>query len=131
MSSSGPKPGSSGLLSARRDAMVLAVLITAVLLLIWNGSAFFNHLRIEGSAFAGDVRVASTALTLNVALILFGWRRYIDLQHEAEVRAEQVARIPRGIGTSNGVNETLTGSVVSPLRFWVISGVCRCLPPTP
>ena len=92
MSSSGPKPGSSGLLSARRDAMVLAVLITAVLLLIWNGSTFFNHLRIEGSAFATDVRVASTALTLNVALILFGWRRYIDLQHEAEVRAEQEKR---------------------------------------
>ena len=92
MSGGGPKPGSSGVLSARRDAMVLAVLITAVLLLIWNGSTFFNHLRIEGGNFASDVRVASTALTLNVALILFGWRRYIDLQHEAEVRAEQERR---------------------------------------
>jgi diguanylate cyclase (GGDEF)-like protein len=91
MSSSGSTAGSSGLLSARRDAVVLTVLITAVLLLIWNGSAFFNHLRIEGN-FATDVRVASTALTLNVALILFGWRRYIDLQHEAEVRAEQERR---------------------------------------
>src|SRR6201989_2825095 len=92
MSSSGPKPGSSGVLSAHRDAMVLTVLITAVLMLVWNGSTFFNHLRIEGGNFAGDVRVASTALTLNVALILFGWRRYIDLQHEAEVRAEQERR---------------------------------------
>jgi diguanylate cyclase (GGDEF)-like protein len=61
-----------------------------VLLLIWNGSAFFSHIRIEG--FASDVRVASTALMLNVALILFGWRRYIDLQHEAKVRAEQDRR---------------------------------------
>src|SRR4051794_7974455 len=92
MSSSGPKPGSSGVLSARRDALVLAVLITAVLMLIWNGSAFFSQLRIEGGNFAGDVRVASTALTLNVALILFGWRRYVDLQHEAEARAEQEFR---------------------------------------
>jgi diguanylate cyclase (GGDEF)-like protein len=92
MSNSGPKAGSSGLLSARRDALVIAVLITAVLLLIWNGSSFFANLRIEGRAFATDVRVASTALTLNVALILFGWRRYIDLQHEAEVRAEQEQR---------------------------------------
>jgi diguanylate cyclase (GGDEF)-like protein len=91
MSSSGSTPGSSGLLSARRDAVVLTVLITAVLMLIWNGSAFFNQLRIEGS-FATDVRIASTALTLNVALILFGWRRYVDLQHEAEVRAEQDRR---------------------------------------
>ena len=81
-----------GVHSARRDAVVLAVLISAVLLLIWNGSAFFNHLVIERASFATDVRIASTALTLNVALILFGWRRYIDLQHEAEVRAEQERR---------------------------------------
>jgi diguanylate cyclase (GGDEF)-like protein len=92
MSSGGSKPESSGLLSARRDAVVLTVLITAVLLLIWNGSAFFNHIRIEGGQFATDVRIASTALTLNVALILFGWRRYVDLQHEAEIRAEQERR---------------------------------------
>jgi diguanylate cyclase (GGDEF)-like protein len=81
-----------GVLSARRDAVVLTILITAVLLLIWNGSAFFNHVRIGDSQFEADIRVASTALTLNVALILFGWRRYVDLQHEAEVRAEQERR---------------------------------------
>ena len=80
------------MLSARRDAVVLAVLITAVLLLIWNGSTFFNHIRIQGASFATDVRIASTALTLNVALILFGWRRYVDLQHEAEIRNEQERR---------------------------------------
>ena len=72
MASGASKPESSGLLSARRDAVVLTVLITAVLLLIWNGSAFFNHIRLEGGRFATDVRIASTALTLNVALILFG-----------------------------------------------------------
>jgi diguanylate cyclase (GGDEF)-like protein len=81
-----------GVLSARRDAVVLIILITAVLLLIWNGSAFFEHLQIDGGALAADVRIASTALTLNVALILFGWRRYVDLQHEAEVRSEQERR---------------------------------------
>ena len=87
----GSKHLSSGLASARRDAVVLSVLIIAVLLLIWNGSAFFSNIRVEGE-FASDVRLASTALTLNVALILFGWRRYVDLQHEAEVRAEQEQR---------------------------------------
>jgi diguanylate cyclase (GGDEF)-like protein len=92
MASGVSKPESSGLLSARRDAVVLTVLISAVMLLIWNGSAFFNHMRIEGGQFATDVRIASTALTLNVALILFGWRRYVDLQHEAEIRAEQERR---------------------------------------
>lgn len=82
----------SRLLNARRDAVVLAVLIIAVMLLIWNGSEFFSHMRIGGEEFGPDVRIASTALTLNVALILFGWRRYVDLQHEAEMRAEQERR---------------------------------------
>jgi len=76
---------------ARRDAIVLTVLITAVMLLIWNGSAFFHKLPLD-SRFGPDIRLASTALTLNVALILFGWRRYVDLQHEAEMRAEQERR---------------------------------------
>lgn len=67
------------------------MLITAVLLLIWNGSTFFEHIRFAGD-FGPEVRIASTALTLNVALILFGWRRYVDLQHEAELRAEQERR---------------------------------------
>src|SRR4051794_5821261 len=61
------------------------------MLLIWNGSSFFQRLSIAGE-FDRDIRIASTALTLNVALILFGWRRYVDLQHEAELRAEQERR---------------------------------------
>ncbi len=79
-------------MNARRDAVVLTVLITAVMLLIWNGSAFFRDLRLGGEEFSAEIRLASTALTLNVALILFGWRRYVDLQHEAEMRAEQERR---------------------------------------
>jgi len=90
--SAAPLSASSRLLNARRDAVVLTVLITAVLLLIWNGSAFFNSLKINGEEFRPGIRIASTALTLNVALILFGWRRYVDLQHEAEMRAERERR---------------------------------------
>jgi diguanylate cyclase (GGDEF)-like protein len=83
---------SSRLINARRDAVVLAVLITAVMLLIWNGSAFFHNLPVGDARIGPDIRLASTALTLNVALILFGWRRYVDLQHEAEMRAEHERR---------------------------------------
>ena len=83
---------SSRLKNARRDVVVLAVLITAVMLLIWNGSAFFRNISIGGAQFGPEVRLASTALTLNVALILFGWRRYVDLQHEAEMQAEHERR---------------------------------------
>ena len=57
---------------AARDAIVIFVLITAVILLVWNGSAFFRNVRLGSEQFGGDVRIASTALTLNVALILFG-----------------------------------------------------------
>ena len=78
-------------MTAKRDAVVLTVLITAVMLLIWNGSTFFHNLRLAGD-FGRGAHVASIALTLNVALILFGWRRYVDLQHEAEMRAEQERR---------------------------------------
>lgn len=74
--------------SAGRDAIVLSVLVTAVMLLIWNGTTFFHQVRLGGQVFGADVRLAATALTLNVVLILFGWRRYVDLQHEAERRAE-------------------------------------------
>jgi diguanylate cyclase (GGDEF)-like protein len=76
------------LVQARRDAIVLAVLIAAVVMLIWNGQAFFHEVATSGTALGDDARLASTALTLNVALILFGWRRYVDLQHEAEMRAD-------------------------------------------
>jgi len=74
--------------NARRDAVVLVVLIAAVMLLIWNGSTFFSQIKIAGKQFSREIQIASTALTLNVALILFGWRRYVDLQHEAELRAD-------------------------------------------
>ena len=95
----------SRLVTARRDAIVLTILIAAVMLLIWNGSTFFSHLRIAGPEFGADIRFASTALTLNVALILFGWRRYVDLQHEAELRVdgERRAAVLASTDTATGL----------------------------
>jgi diguanylate cyclase (GGDEF)-like protein len=80
------------LASARRDVLVLAILIAAVFLLIWNGSEFFQRLNYAGRELGPGLKVAAVALTLNVALILFGWRRYVDLQHETEMRREGEAR---------------------------------------
>lgn len=73
---------------ARRRALMLAILIAAVLLLIWNGGTFFRQLSYAGADLEREARIAGTALTLNVALILFGWRQYVDLVHEAELRAD-------------------------------------------
>src|SRR5690242_4156773 len=66
----------------------MVILVAAVSLLIWNGTAFFSYVGRHGDEFGPEVQMAATALTLNVVLILFGWRRYVELQHEAEWRAE-------------------------------------------
>ena len=83
---------SKSLASARRDVLVLVILIAAVVLLIWNGSEFFERLTHAPKDLGPGLKVTLIALTLNVALILFGWRRYVDLMHEAEMRREGEAR---------------------------------------
>src|SRR5687768_4687007 len=87
-----PRDRSMSLANARRDMVVLVILIAAVFLLIWNGTDFFHRLSIAGTKLGPSLKVALIALTLNVALILFGWRRYVDLQHETEMRREGEAR---------------------------------------
>jgi diguanylate cyclase (GGDEF)-like protein len=82
----------SSLANARRDVLVLSTLIAAFFLLIWNGSELFERLTQAKTGLGPGLKVAVVALTLNVALILFGWRRYVDLQHEAEMRKEGEAR---------------------------------------
>jgi diguanylate cyclase (GGDEF)-like protein len=80
------------LANARRDVLLLSILIAAVFLLIWNGSEFFARVTKAETGLGPGLKIALIALTLNVALILFGWRRYVDLQHEAEMRQEGEAR---------------------------------------
>ena len=73
----------------RPDGLVTVILVAAVLMLIVNGTAFFNRAMQEvGSSLGEGVRFTMVILTLNVALILVGWRRLADLQHEQEKRAE-------------------------------------------
>lgn len=74
--------------SARHDWVVLGTVIAAVILLIGNGTDFFRQLDQAEVILGPGAQVAAIALTLNVALILFGWRRYVDLQHETERRLE-------------------------------------------
>lgn len=86
------REGEIALVNARRDLIVLTVLIAAVFMLIWNGSEFFNRLSIAGTEVGPGLQITATALLLNVTLILFGWRRYADLLHEAELRRDSEAR---------------------------------------
>ncbi|WP_147416685.1 putative bifunctional diguanylate cyclase/phosphodiesterase [Sphingomonas edaphi] len=89
---SASRDSNMSLANARRDMLVLGILIAAVMMLIWNGSEFFQRLAFADRDLGPGLKVASVALTLNVALILFGWRRYVDLQHESEARREGEAR---------------------------------------
>jgi diguanylate cyclase (GGDEF)-like protein len=74
--------------SARHDWVVLGTVVAAVVLLIGNGTSFFRELARAEVILGPGAQVAAIALTLNVALILFGWRRYVDLQHETERRLD-------------------------------------------
>ena len=103
-----PAPGEQkafALRRVRRDIVVLSVLIGAVALLIFNGSNLF-WAAMSGAAgqFRPEIKVASVALILNVALILFGWRRYADLLHESERRLEGEQR-----AAHMAVSDAITG----------------------
>lgn len=74
--------------SAHHDIIVLGTVLAAFILLIGNGTSLFREI-LRAHVFLGpEVRLAAVALTLNLALIFFSWRRYIDLQHETERRLE-------------------------------------------
>jgi len=85
---------------------VVTTLIGAVALLVWHGSSFFMRISAFDYEGGSTLKVAQVALTLNVALILFGWRRYADLQHEAEKRADDEQRAQK-IASTDGMTGLL------------------------
>ncbi|NUS99785.1 MAG: EAL domain-containing protein [Sphingomonas sp.] len=70
------------------DVVVLVTLISAFVILVANGTSFFSEINAADPQLGPGLELAAIALTLNVALILFGWRRYVDLQHETERRLD-------------------------------------------
>jgi len=92
-------------LSVGRDEVTGAIVILAILLFACTGGTVLSDAinALSGNAKAGDNLLVS-AFLLNIALILFGWRRYKDLAKEVEERAaaEQRAR-------SLAVTDPLTG----------------------
>ncbi|OYY72303.1 bifunctional diguanylate cyclase/phosphodiesterase [Sphingomonas sp. 28-63-12] len=81
---------------ARRDMTSGAITIAAILLFVGTGSSALSS-AIKYYFAGGDPtdRTLVIALLLNVALILFGWRRHNDLRREVEVRtaAEERAQL--------------------------------------
>ena len=87
---------SNPLHSADRDIVALGIAIAAIILLVGTGGAVLPTAL--NALFAGgrapDALLVN-ALLLNIALIIFGWRRYRDLTREIAERrrAEEQARL--------------------------------------
>lgn len=80
---------------AKRDIVAGGIVVAAILLFVGTGSNVMQAaVRALIGIGGGPDRALATALVLNVALILFGWRRYKDLNREIRERteAEQRAR---------------------------------------
>ncbi|AMO73301.1 diguanylate cyclase [Sphingorhabdus sp. M41] len=92
-------------ISVGRDVVTGIIVILAILMFASTGGTVISDAidSITGQAKAGD-NVLVPAFLLNIALILFGWRRYKDLTKEVEERAaaEQLAH-------SLAVTDPLTG----------------------
>lgn len=100
------KPGR--LQAADRDIVALGIAAAAIIMFVGTGSAVVPAVI---AAFAGygigpDIALVN-ALLLNVALIIFGWRRYSELQTEvaerrcAEAHARTLAETDPLTGTLN------------------------------
>ena len=78
-----------------RDIIVLAVSFGALILFVGNGSTVLPQAirYLQGIGLPPD-RLLSNAMLLNIALIVFGWRRYRDLSEQVVERslAEEKAR---------------------------------------
>lgn len=87
-SSMNSKPSkSSAAASARRDILTGGIVVAALVLFIGSGtSVVTSALRIVAGVGGGADKTLTVALLLNIALILFGWRRYRDLNLEVEER---------------------------------------------
>ena len=80
---------------AKRDIIAGGIVVAAILLFVGTGSNVMQAaVRALIGIGGGPDRALATALVLNIALILFGWRRYEDLNREIRERteAEQRAR---------------------------------------
>ncbi len=87
--------GDTAARAAQKDIFTGAVVIAAIIMFVGTGtSALTTTIDMISGVGGGSDRTLTIALILNIALILFGWRRYNDLSNEIEERkaAEEHAR---------------------------------------
>ena len=85
----------SGSEKAERDLVAMGIAIAAIIMFVGTGGAVLPRMlhAWSGTGEAPDMLLIN-ALLLNIALIIFGWRRYNELMHEIGERkaAEERAR---------------------------------------
>lgn len=90
------RPPQPRLGAAERDIVALGIALAAILMFVGTGSSVLPEVirSISGEGH-GPANTLTTALLLNIALIIFGWRRYKQLTSEVSERrkAEEQARI--------------------------------------
>ncbi|ABC62876.1 putative bifunctional diguanylate cyclase/phosphodiesterase [Erythrobacter litoralis] len=104
-----------GLANARRDVVALGIAAAAIIMFIGTGSAVLPQIVEQWSSGGADgpSSVLSSALILNIALIIFGWRRYreltveIDTRRAAEAKARELAEIDPLTGCNNRRSATI------------------------
>ena len=83
-----------GLTNANQDLIAGFVTLAAIVLFVTNGDVVagaFGMLAGRSDVPLND-RMLTTAVVLNIALVLFGWRRYNDLRREVVERTEAEAK---------------------------------------
>ncbi len=105
--------------SVRQDIITGSIVFAAILMFVGTGSSMMTQMiRLINGAGGGPDRVIMTAVLLNIALILFGWRRYRDLTSEiserkaAEERAFSLAMRDPLTGLHNRRSLSETGSAL-------------------
>lgn len=81
---------------AERDLVALGILVAAIFLFIGTGSSVLTGIARSWITGVGSPDVLlGNALILNIALLIFGWRRYAELQREIDERrkAEESAKL--------------------------------------
>ncbi len=75
-------------ITARRDVVTGGIVIVAILMFVGTGSTVITESIKSLSGYGGGSdNMLVSAFLLNIALILFGWRRYRDLTTEVSERA--------------------------------------------
>ena len=77
---------------SERDIVALGIIFAAIILFVGTGSSVLTRMMrhvLFGEASADGL--LTNALLLNIALIVFGWRRYTDLLREVAARREAEA----------------------------------------